>query len=178
MRRFFSYLRGKDTIMTLTPEAGFPYYISLIGNNAYQYLFQRKDTFELLSGLTQEQAEYRYAEGKWSIKEIVAHMADHERIMIYRALRFSRKDTTPLPGYDQNVLINNGHFDQIHYEVILQDFVNVRNSTLSFIKTLVPEQMHLTGMAWKFELSVDDVLKATIGHELHHVGIIRERYLN
>lgn len=163
--------------MALTPDAGFPYYIELLGNNSYQYLIQRNDTFELLSGLTPQQAEYRYAAGKWSIKQIVAHMTDHERIMIYRALRFSRKDSTPLSGYDQNVLINNGHFDQISYEAVLRDFNNVRGSTLSFIKTLVPEQMELKGMAWTFELSVEDVLKATVGHELHHMGIIRERYL-
>jgi uncharacterized damage-inducible protein DinB len=163
--------------MSLDPSSGFPYYIGLVGNDNYQSLFISSKNIEFLSGLSEQQSRHRYAEGKWSIKQIVGHMADHERIMIYRALRFSRKDSTTLSGYDQHVMTDNAPFDLLPYATILDDFKNVRKSTQSFLKTLTAEQLELKGTAWKFEISVEDVLKATIGHELHHIGIIRQRYL-
>lgn len=131
----------------------------------------------LLASLTQSQAEYRYAPGKWSIKQIVGHMTDHERIMTYRALRFSRNDTTPLAGYEQEPFVANSRFNDLGYSDILEDFRNVRRATISLMKSFSVEQLHLKGMAWKSELTVEDVLKATIGHELHHMNVIRERYL-
>ena len=104
-------------------------------------------------------------------------MTDHERIMTYRALRFSRKDKTPLPGYDQNLFVDNSRFDEQPASQLIQDFENVRNATISFMNSLSPEQLALTGTAWKYELTVEEFLKATIGHELHHVAIIKQKYL-
>lgn len=90
--------------MTLDVSAGFPYYISLVGQADFRELFRSQANFDLLASITPAQAEYRYATGKWSLKQIVGHMTDHERIMTYRALRFSRKDSTPLAGYEQEIL--------------------------------------------------------------------------
>jgi len=164
--------------MKYTVQDGFPYYIELVGNSDYRQLFTSQTTFLLLAAISEEKGTYRYAPDKWSIKQIVGHITDHERIMTYRALRFSRKDTTTLPGYDQNQLVDNSRFDELSLEQLLIDFKNVRNATTSFITNLSDLQLNLKGVAWKYELSVEEFLKATIGHELHHVNIIKENYLH
>lgn len=157
---------------------GFPYYIELLGDRDYKNLFVSKEHLNLLKSLTEEQATYRYAPGKWSIKQIIGHMTDHERIMTYRALRFSRKDKTPLPGYDQDTFVDNSRFDEQSASQLITDFENVRNASISLMNSLSKEQLALTGTAWKYELTVEQFLKATIGHELHHMDIIKQRYLS
>ena len=163
--------------MNLTPSDGFPYYIALVGSLNLKQLFRSESNFSILSSFTEEQANYRYAADKWSIKQIIGHMTDHERIMIYRTLRFSRKDTTQLPGYDQELLVKNSRFDEIKSKDLIEDFRNVRKATISLMDSFSNEQLQLKGLAWKFELSVEDMLKATIGHELHHMGVIKQHYL-
>ena len=163
--------------MKYTVNDGFPYYIEVTGNADYKQLFTSKDTFNLLQSISEEQSQYRYEPGKWSIKQIVGHITDHERIMTYRALRFSRKDQTLLPGYEQNLFVENSRFDELSFNELINDFANVRAATNSFINSLSPAQLALTGKAWKYELTVEEFLKATIGHELHHVAILKERYL-
>ena len=163
--------------MKYTVNDGFPYYIELLGNMDYRQLFLAKEAINLLGALTEEKTSYRYAPGKWSIKQIIGHMTDHERIMTYRALRFSRNDKTLLPGYDQQLFVDNSRFDEQSLSQLIQDFDNVRNATISFMNSLSPEQLSLTGTAWKYELTVEEFLKATIGHELHHMAIIKQQYL-
>ena len=163
--------------MPLTVSDGFPYYVSLAGSANLETLFSSEANFNLLSSLADEQADYRYAPGKWNIKQIVEHMTDHERIMTYRTLRFSRKDDTSLPGYDQDLLVANGRANELRLSNLLEDFRNVRSATRSFMKNLSPQQYFLKGKAWKFELTVEEFLRATIGHEMHHMAIIREKYL-
>jgi uncharacterized damage-inducible protein DinB len=162
--------------MTLTPASGFPYYIALLGEANIEEMFNTNETFDRLSSISEEKSTFRYAAGKWSIKQIVGHMGDHERIMTYRALRFSRKDPTELPGYDQDVLVDNAHFDAVSYEALLQDYKNVRRSTISFIYMLSEEQLTLKGIASTIEISVSDLLKAILGHEVHHLAVLKERY--
>tara|TARA_R110002050_G_scaffold184989_4_gene318831 strand:+ start:6233 stop:6730 length:498 start_codon:yes stop_codon:yes gene_type:complete len=156
---------------------GFPYYIECAGNKDYKQLFSSKEYIKLLGALSEEQSTYRYTQGKWSIKQIIGHITDHERIMTYRALRFSRRDNTLLPGYEQDLYVKNSRFDELTLKQLLNDLDNVRNATLSFIESLSPEQLLLTGKAWKFELTIEDFLKATIGHEIHHLEIIKQKYL-
>lgn len=163
--------------MKYTVQDGFPYYIELLGSEDYRLLFSSQDNFALLNGISEEQATYRYAADKWSVKQIVGHMTDHERIMIYRALRFSRKDTTQLPGYDQNLFVDNSRFDELSFQQLVTDLKNVRTATNSFIESLSDAQLRLKGAAWKYELTVEEFLKATIGHEIHHIDIIKEKYL-
>ena len=164
--------------MKYTVQDGFPYYIELLGNLNYRQLFSSQDNIALLETIGEEKASYRYAPGKWSIKQIVGHMTDHERIMTYRALRFSRKDTAQLPGYDQNLFVDNSRFDELSLQQLLTDFKNVRSATNSFIDGLSESQLNLKGVAWKYELTVEAFLKAAIGHELHHTHIIKDRYLH
>jgi len=163
--------------MKYTAEDGFPYYIELLGDADYRFLFSSQENFELLETLSDEKANYRYAPDKWSIKQIIGHITDHERIMIYGALRFSRNDTTKLPGYDQNLFVDNSRFDELSLQQLISDFKNVRRATNSFIDTLSERQLKLKGVAWKYELTVEEFLKATIGHEIHHIEIIKDRYL-
>ena len=162
--------------MKTTPSAGFPYYIELVGDQNFKSLFHSDDIFNLLAKVTEEKSAYRYTPEKWSIKQILGHMTDHERIMAYRILRFSRKDSTPLSGYDQELLVANARFDEIPFKDLIEDFRNVRNSTISLMKSLSDIQLKLKGVAWKFELSVEGFLKATIGHQLHHQNVLKERY--
>jgi uncharacterized damage-inducible protein DinB len=162
--------------MSLTVSDGFPYYISLLGDSDFLETLNSNDIFKLLKGIDEEKSKYRYAPGKWSIKQIVGHITDHERIMLYRALRFSRNDSTVLPGYDQDVLVEGSRFDEISFQELLEDFRNVRNSTLSFIKMLSGKQLKSKGTAWKFEMTVEDILKSTAGHQLHHLKVLKERY--
>lgn len=162
--------------MNYTVSDGFPYYIALVGSLEVNQLFHSEENFKILSSLTEERLSYRYAPGKWSIKQIIGHMADHERIMTYRALRFSRKDTTPLPGYDQELFVNNSRFHEMMGNDLLEDFKNVRKATLSLMNSFSNEQLQLKGLAWKYELTVEDMLKATIGHEIHHMRVLQEKY--
>jgi uncharacterized damage-inducible protein DinB len=155
---------------------GFPYYIELIDGKDYYELFTAGKNLDLLKSLSNEQAAYRYAPGKWSIKQIIGHITDHERIMTYRALRFSRKDRTALPGYDQDTFVDNSRFDEQPVSQLVTDLENVRNASISFIKSLSPEQLALTGTAWKYELTVEEFLKATIGHEVHHMEVLKQKY--
>jgi uncharacterized damage-inducible protein DinB len=163
--------------MKYSVSDGFPYYIELVGDKDYKQLFRSDENISLLKSLSEEQSGHRYAPGKWSIKQIIGHITDHERIMIYRSLRFSRKDKTALPGYDQDVLVNNSRFDEQTSAQLVNDLENVRKASISFIDSLSSGQLSLTGTAWKYELTVEEFLKATIGHELHHMKIIREIYL-
>lgn len=164
--------------MQYTVRDGFPYYIELTGDLNYKDLFSSDENFKVLNSISEEKAKYRYAPGKWSIKQIIGHMTDHERIMTYRALRFSRQDTTPLPGYEQNLFVENSRFDELSLKELVNDFKNVRAATNSFINSLSEQQLALKGQAWKYELTVEEFLKATIGHELHHMAILKDRYLS
>lgn len=163
--------------MKYTVEHGFPYYIELIGDSDYRQLFQSGDHIGFLEEISEEKSSYRYAPGKWSIKQIIGHVTDHERIMIYRALRFSRKDNTQLPGYDQNFYVDNSRFDDLSFAHLIKDLKNVRAASNSFIDSLSEAQLDLKGQAWKYELTVREFLQATIGHEKHHVDILKAKYL-
>jgi DinB superfamily len=162
--------------MPYTISDGFPYYIQLVETD-YLELFNSFDRFLVYDKISEQQSTFRYEPGKWSIKQIIGHITDHERIMTYRTLRFSKKDETLLPGYDQDIFMENSRFDEISWEDLVQDFKNVRKATISFMKMLSAEQLNLKGKAWIYELTVEEFLKATIGHELHHFEIIKNKYL-
>jgi hypothetical protein len=163
--------------MKYTVNDGFPYYIELIENFNYKQLFSSNENFALLESVNESRANYRYAPNKWTIKQIIGHVTDHERIMTYRTLRFSRKDITPLPGYDQNLFVENSRFNEFSLQQLVIDYKNVRAATNSFIDSLSETQFQLKGVAWKYELTVEEFLKATIGHEIHHINIIKDKYL-
>ncbi|TDL99441.1 MAG: DinB family protein [Flavobacteriaceae bacterium] len=163
--------------MKYTPKDYFPYYIEKAGSQDILSLLEEKAYLKILGNLSEEQANFRYEKDKWSIKQVLGHITDHERIMTYRALRFSRKDKTVLPGYDENFFVDNARFDELSLSDLLLDLDNVRNASLSLVKSLSKEQLLLKGSAWKFELTVEEFIRAFIGHEMHHLEILSQRYL-
>ena len=164
--------------MNYTVSDGFLYYTSLVKDKDVKTIFQSNSISKLWESITEEQANVRYAEGKWSIKQLLGHVTDHERIMTYRILRFSRKDNTELSGYDQNLLVENARFDELSYADLLADYKNVRQATVSLLKGLSEKQLQLKGKAWLFELTIEEYFKSIIGHEYHHAEVVKEIYLN
>ncbi len=156
---------------------GFPYYRSLVKDEEVHSLFASTATFPFLASIGEEQAKQRYAPDKWSIKQVVGHITDHERIKMFRAFQLSRQMPVELWGYDQEHLVTYARFDDLKLEQLIQDLTNVRQASLSFIKTLSTNQFNLIGQARQYQITLEDFLKSIIGHERHHLQIIREKYM-
>jgi hypothetical protein len=138
---------------------------------------ESKRTLALLGGIDEQRALYRYAEGKWSVKEVVGHIIDAERIFSYRALRFARNDLTPLPGFDQNPYVLTANFDRIPLPELAAEFACVRQSTLHLFSHFGPAEWDRRGIASEKEISVRALGWVIAGHEIHHTRILREKYL-
>lgn len=136
-----------------------------------------KDTIDLLENLHENELLFRYADDKWTIKEIVQHLIDAERVFSYRALRFSRNDNTNLPGYDENLFVSNSHANERTIYDLLTEFQNVRSATKSLFKSFTDEMFVKTGIANDAEMSVRAAGFIISGHQWHHLNIIKERYL-
>ncbi|SDC33145.1 DinB family protein [Niabella drilacis] len=117
-----------------------------------------------------------YAPGKWTIKQILLHIADTERVFIYRALRFARKDSTPVQSFDENLFAENSAAGERTLESLLDELVALRQSTLAFYKNLSDEQLLATGHTYKSEMSVLAMGFTIVGHQAHHFRIIEDRY--
>ena len=154
-------------------------YISLVPEGDIRSILakQNESTITLLRGLSESQGGYRYAPGKWSIKELVAHLSDAERIFADRALRFARADETPLPGFEENDYVANGSFDDFSLAEIVSGLENVRRSTVSLFKLMSTEASKRRGKANNAEISVRALAYVIAGHELHHLNVLRTRYL-
>jgi len=163
--------------MKYTPESGFPYYFNFVKNLECQSIFSSQSTITLLNSISEEQAVYRYAPTKWNVKQVLGHITDHERIMMYRAFLMSRNEAVELWGYDQNLLIDNSRFDELTLKELITDFVNVRKASISFIGALSEKQLKIIGQVQHYKTTLEDFIKSIIGHEIHHINIIKERYL-
>lgn len=137
---------------------------------------QHRETQRLLAPLSPEQARYRYADGKWSVTEVVGHLADTERIFAYRALRFARGDSTPLPGYDENGYTPAGRFDDRSLGDVLGEFTAVRGATIALFRGLPPDAFQRSGLADGKAVSVRALAYIIAGHERHHVNLFKTRY--
>lgn len=134
-------------------------------------------TISLLESISDERSLFRYAPGKWSIKELIGHLSDTERIFSYRALRFSRGDQTELPGFEQDDYIGTAGFDSVPFAAILEDLSAVRRSTLSLYSNLPEDAFRRSGIASGAPVTVRALAYMTAGHELHHLNILKSRYL-
>jgi len=134
-------------------------------------------TKRMLAGLDATTAQYRYAPGKWSIKEVVAHLCDVERVFAYRALRFARGDATPLPGFEQDDYVASGAFGARSLASLVDEFETVRRATLSLFRGLDEDAVHRRGTASGGEFTARAVAYIIAGHELHHGALLREKYL-
>ena len=172
----------KDTIQRPAESEYLSYYgryISLVPEGDILAILARQNeaTLALLRGLAESQGGYRYAPEKWSIKELVGHVSDAERIFADRALRFARHDQTPLPGFEENDYVKNGDFDHQSLEDLAAAFADVRRSTLSLFRLMSREATARRGKANNAEISVRALAYVIAGHELHHMNVLRTRYL-
>lgn len=135
------------------------------------------DFIRFVQNIPMDKFDYRYAEGKWTIKEIIQHVIDTERIFAYRALRISRNDQTPLPGFDENFYVNNTNAAARSIQDLLTEFSAVRHSNLFFFKSLSDLQLLRTGIASNATVSVRAIGFIMIGHQKHHLNIFQERYV-
>ena len=157
----------------------FDRYISLVpdGDIVRHLEEQIGRTIKLLEQVPAQRGSWRYGPGKWTLTEVVGHLVDTERVFGYRALRFSRNDRTPLPGFEQDDFVEHGAFDSRTLSSVTAEFAAVRAATVAMLKGLTPEQLLRRGVANDVEMSVRAVPYILAGHELHHLGIIHERYL-
>ncbi len=132
---------------------------------------------ELITPLSEEQLLHRYAPGKWSIKEVLLHLMDAERIFAYRALRIARNDKTPLPGFDEGTYTPESYADGRSIESIMNEYEAVRKNTLLLFDGLPEETATRTAQVNGHNTSVRALAYMIAGHELHHITLLRERYL-
>jgi len=138
---------------------------------------QRRETQNLLAGLSDTQALHRYAPGKWSIKEVVGHLMDSERVFCYRALRFARADEKPLQGFDEKAWVPAGSFDARPLADLAAELDAVRRATIALFGGFDAAALARKGTANNNEVTVRALAWIVAGHERHHVAILRERYL-
>ena len=135
------------------------------------------DTRALIASISESEGGHRYAPGKWSIREVIGHLSDAERIFAYRALRFARGDETPLSGFDENTYIAPGGFDRRTLADLMEEFAAVRRATVALFRGLDEDAWGRCGTANRNDCSVRALAWIIAGHERHHVSILRERYL-
>lgn len=136
-----------------------------------------EDTLTTLKNLPEEKLVYRYEIGKWTIKELIQHIIDAERVLSYRAIRFSRNDSTNLHGFDEDWYVDNSNGNDRDFDELLEEFINIRKASISLFKSFTNEMLVLKGTANGSVISVRALGFIIAGHHLHHLKVIKERYL-
>lgn len=163
-----------------TNEPGyFQRYINLVPQKelAEAFAVQLPIVRSLLERIDENQSGYSYAPGKWTLKELLQHMIDTERIFCYRALCFARKDKTPLPGFDENDYADNAKANERSWQNLVAEFFAVRRSTEILFESFNEETLLNIGVASVNMLSVQQIGAIILGHCYHHQKIMEERYL-
>ncbi|HEX7071887.1 MAG TPA: DinB family protein, partial [Rhodothermales bacterium] len=137
---------------------------------------QIEETTGLLSRVTDEQAAYRYAPGKWSVREVVGHMTDTERVMAYRAMCVARGEKAPLPRFDEDAYVANADFDSRSMAELIEDFRTARRNSIRLLAPISDETSVRRGTASENPVTVRALAYIIAGHELHHRGLLQERY--
>jgi uncharacterized damage-inducible protein DinB len=153
-------------------------YIALVTHeaDAVTALMRQVPSINQLGRLTPEQAAFRYADGKWSVRQVVGHVTDAERIFSYRLLRAVRGDRTPLASFDENSYAETSNFDTRSMENVAGEFAAVRHATLALLGSLDPSRLEYRTVAADNEVSVRALAFIIAGHTVHHLNILRERY--
>ena len=138
---------------------------------------QPEELRRLLSGVSDETANRGYAEGKWSIKELLGHIIDTERVFVYRLLRFCRGDETPLSGFDQDPYVAAGRANERSLESLIEEFEHLRRANMFLIGNLAEADLERSGTASGNSVTVRALVCITGGHTQHHMNILKERYL-
>ncbi|MCR8641257.1 DinB family protein [Paenibacillus sp. N1-5-1-14] len=155
-----------------------PYVGRVPDGDIVEFLEQQIErTVKILLDATPEQAGFRYEPSKWTTKEVIGHMGDVERIMIYRALRFSRGDHTPLPTMYEDDYVANGNFNERSVQSLVDELVAIRKGSIALFAGLADVAWDRTGTASGATVSVRALAYIIAGHELHHLDILNRRYL-
>ncbi len=153
-------------------------YISLIGDGDIIETLeeQRKTSEKSLNTFTEEQGNYSYANGKWTVKEVLGHVIDTERIMAYRALAFARNEDQSLPGFEQDDYVAESNFNKRSLVDMINEFRTVRESNIILFKSFDEEILDRRGTASESEVTVLALIYIIAGHEKHHMKILRKKY--
>jgi uncharacterized damage-inducible protein DinB len=153
-------------------------YVSKVpGNDVLGVLeSQRVQMLQLFAGRSERDGSFRYAPGKWTVKEVLGHITDTERIFTYRALRIARGDQTPLPGFEQDDFVKNGAFSARSLAGLAEEFALVRSASLALFRSFPEEAWPRKGTASQKEVTVRALAFITAGHQIHHRLILEERY--
>jgi len=176
------FMKTKLVIAPPDPSEHAPYYgryIALVpGKDILATLSQQiVDTRSLLAGLSDDDGNSRYAPGKWSVKQVLGHLIDSERIFCYRALRIARGDQTPLPGFEQDDYVRDGPFETCRLADLVDEFIDVRKATVDFFRNLDETAWSRQGTANENKVTVRATAYIIAGHELHHRRLLKEKYL-
>jgi uncharacterized damage-inducible protein DinB len=153
-------------------------YIDTVSDNVIAELEHQVNSFPaFLKGITTDKTTFAYAEGKWTLKELVGHVIDTERIMAYRTLRIARNDQTPLPGFEEKDYVEYAHFADRTMESLAQEFAAVRRANMYLINSFNEEEINRIGTSNGSPMSVRALIYILAGHVNHHRKIIEERYL-
>ncbi|MGB2669932.1 MAG: DinB family protein [Candidatus Acidiferrum sp.] len=155
-------------------------YISMVPGNDIESALeaQRLQTMQLFAGRSERDGNFRYAADKWTVKDVLGHIADSERIFAYRALRIARGDKTPIEGFEQDDYVRGAGFNERPLASLVEEFADVRSASLALFRSLGKEAWLRRGTANKNEISVRALAYITAGHELHHRQVIEERYFS
>ncbi len=132
---------------------------------------------QLFNNLDEEKSNYRYSENKWSIKEVLGHLIDSERIFTCRALRVSRGDPNQLVTFDENLFIQESNYSSIPFNILLEEFILLRKSTVIMFKGMTDKMMLRMGLINNIDISVRAIAYIIAGHTQHHLNVIKKRYL-
>ena len=154
-------------------------YLKLVPEGNLMEILEKQltDSVTLFSGLTEEQGNIAYASGKWTVKEVIGHILDTERIMGYRLLRIARGDRTPLAGFSEEDYACEGGFTERPLSELVEEFESVRRSTISLLRGMPEHAWHRSGTANDLPISAQAIAYIIVGHGIHHTNIIMERYL-
>jgi hypothetical protein len=168
------------TVSPPLPTEYAPYYgryISLVTGEVFAALqAQARETSAFLSAHTEADGNLRYAPEKWTVKQVLGHVCDTERVFAYRALRIARADQTPIEGFEQDDYVRNGPFIDCRFSDLIEEFVSVRHATLSLFRGFDADAWMRRGVANKNEVTVRALAYIIAGHELHHRRILQEKY--
>lgn len=155
------------------------YIHTIPGNTSVSEVFSfgSNQVIALFSTLSDEQMEYAYAEGKWTLKELLLHIIDSERIFAYRALRFARNDTTELPGFEQDDYVPASNANKRSKASLLEEYTSVRAASETLFNSFSNDDLLKKGIANGAEVSIRALAFIMVGHELHHLQVVKERYL-
>lgn len=154
----------------------FDRYINMCPDEELIFLLKKGiSSFDSLEWLAQK-AEYEYQAQKWSVKEVIQHIIDNERIQAYRALRISRGDTTVLPGYDENIIAEGIKLDKVSIEDLLTEFKALRTSNIYMFQNMTEQMLLNEGICFNVSISPLALGLVLVGHQTHHINVLLERY--